>query len=247
MAAQNIYDNPAFFEGYSHLDRSVEGLAGAAEWPSLQALLPPMDGLKVVDLGCGYGWFCRWAREQGATTVLGLDVSEMMLGRAIASTPDPAITYARADLEKLDLPEAAFDLAYSSLALHYVEDLSGLLGTVHRALVPGASMVFSIEHPIYMAPTNPGWVIDAQGRKTWPVDSYQIEGPRITNWLAKGVIKQHRTIGTLLNLLIRTGFAIAHVQEWGPTDEQVAERPEWVEEKERPMILLVAAQRQKQG
>lgn len=241
--AQNIYDNPAFFEGYSQLGRSVEGLAGAAEWPALQAMLPDVRGLRVIDLGCGYGWFCRWAREQGAKQVLGLDVSEKMLARATATTRDPAITYARADLEKPDLPDAAVDLAYSSLTFHYIVDLAGLLENVHRALVPGASLVFSIEHPIYMAPTHPGWVIDVHGRKTWPVDSYQVEGTRTTDWLAKGVVKQHRTIGTLLNLLIRTGFTVTHVEEWGPTDEQIAARPELMEERDRPMMLIVSARR----
>lgn len=147
----------------------------------------------------------------------------------------------KADLEKLDLPEARFDLAYSSLAFHYIEDLPGLLENIHRALVAGAKLVFSIEHPIYMAPQNPGWLIDAQGRKTWPVDSYQREGARITNWLADGVVKQHRTMGTLLNHLIAADFTIAHVREWGPTDEEVAARPELAEERERPMMLLVSA------
>ena len=94
-----------------------------------------------------------------------------------------------------------------------------------------------------MAPQNPGWLIDENGRKTWPVDSYQREGARITNWLADGVVKQHRTMGTLLNHLIGAGFAIAHVQEWGPTDEEVAARPELAEERERPMMLLVSASR----
>lgn len=240
---QNIYDDPAFFEGYSKLDRSVQGLAGAPEWPVLMAQLPPMRGLRVVDLGCGYGWFCRWAREQGAATVLGLDVSGKMLDRARSSSADPAISYAKADLEKLDLPEASFDLAYSSLAFHYIEDLRGLLENVHRALVPGARLVFSIEHPIYMAPQHPGWLIDENGRKTWPIDSYQQEGARITNWLADGVVKQHRTMGTLLNHLIGAGFTIAHVQEWGPTDEEIGARPELAEERERPMMLLVSASR----
>src|ERR1044071_4924732 len=99
---QNIYDNPEFFEGYSRLGRSVQGLEGAAEWPALRALLPRMHGLRVVDLGCGFGWFCRWAREQGAAQVLGLDVSEKMLARARASVPDPMLTYALADLERFD-------------------------------------------------------------------------------------------------------------------------------------------------
>jgi SAM-dependent methyltransferase len=240
---QNIYDDPEFFEGYSRLERSVEGLDGAVEWPVLRALMPDLRGRGVVDLGCGFGWFCRWAREQHAARVLGLDVSENMLARARASTQDDAITYKRADLDHLNLPEASFDLAYSSLVLHYVVNLAGLLSEVHRALIPGGHFVFSVEHPIFTAPANPGWSADEHGRKTWPVNRYLDEGPRITDWLAQGVVKQHRTIGTTLNLLIRCGFAIAHVEEWGPTEEQVAERPEWAEERERPMFLLVAARR----
>ena len=37
---QNIYDDPAFFARYGRLPRSVKGLEGAPEWPSLRALLP---------------------------------------------------------------------------------------------------------------------------------------------------------------------------------------------------------------
>ena len=240
---QNIYDNPEFFAGYSRLGRSVEGLEGAPEWPALSALLPELRGRKAVDLGCGFGWFCRWAREQGAAGVLGIDVSENMLVRARADTADAAITYLRADMERVELPEAAFDVAYSSLALHYIENLERLLANVHRALVPGGYLVFSAEHPIFTAPAHPGWMVDADGRKRWPVDSYLCEGPRRTDWLAKGVIKQHRTLGTYLNLLLRLGFALTHVEEWGPTDEQIAARPCLAEERQRPMFLLVAARR----
>jgi ubiquinone/menaquinone biosynthesis C-methylase UbiE len=240
---QNIYDDPEFFEGYSQLGRSVHGLEGAPEWPSLRTLLPDLTGKRVVDLGCGFGWFCRWARENGAAEVLGLDVSENMLARARAVTADEAVSYERADLDHLELPDASFDLAYSSLVLHYITDLPRLLATVHRALVPGGQFTFSMEHPILMAPMHPGWTIDGQGRKTWPVDSYQMEGPRVTNWLAEGVVKQHRTMGTTLNLLIRAGFTITHVEEWGPTDAQVAASPMLAEERERPMFLLVSARR----
>jgi SAM-dependent methyltransferase len=243
---QNIYDDPAFYNSYSQLGRSVEGLAGAAEWPALQAMLPEMQGLNVVDLGCGFGWFCRWAREHGASRVLGLDVSERMLARARSTTADPAITYEKANLENISLPEARFDLAYSSLALHYIHDAARLLATVYQALVPGGHFVFSTEHPIYMAPTRPEWSMDTQGRKTWPVDRYSVEGPRTTDWMAPGVVKYHRTIGTTLNLLIGCGFTITHVEEWSPTETQIASRPEWAEERERPMFLLVAAVRSEQ-
>ena len=149
--AQNIYDNPGFFAGYSQLNRSVGGLDSAPEWPSLRAMLPDLHGRRVLDIGCGFGWFCRWAREAGAAEVVGMDVSERMLERARSMTADPAIRYQRADAEGLTLPEAAFDLAYSSLALHYIADLAPLLETLHRALVPGGRLVFSMEHPIYTA------------------------------------------------------------------------------------------------
>ena len=241
--AQNIYDQPDFFAGYSQLGRSTEGLEGAAEWPALRAMLPEVGGLRIVDLGCGFGWFCRWAHEHGARHVLGLDLSEKMLARARAAGPDAGIIYERADLDQLSLPRASFDLAYSSLALHYVEDVARLFRTVHQALSPGGHFVFSTEHPIYMAPTRPSWAVDAEGRRTWPVDRYLVEGPRRTDWLAKGVVKHHRTIGTTLNALIQSGFTIGHVEEFCPTEAQIAAKPELAEELERPMFLLVKARR----
>ena len=240
---QNIYDNDEFFEGYSRLARSVEGLDGAPEWPALRALLPDLRGLRVLDLGCGFGWFCRWARQAGAARVLVIDVSEKMLARARATEPDAAVEYTRADLERLELAPTSFDLAYSSLALHYIKDLDRLLAGVHGALVPGGSLVFSVEHPIYTAPAEPRWSTDAAGRKSWPVDSYLSEGPRSTDWLAKGVIKQHRTVATYINLLVRLSFGLTHVEEWGPTDRQIAARPNWADERQRPPFLLVAARR----
>jgi SAM-dependent methyltransferase len=239
--AQNIYDQLEFFAGYSRLGRSVEGLAGAAEWPALRAMLPVMTGLRVVDLGCGFGWFCRWAAQQGAVDIVGLDLSERMLRRAEELSTGCAIRYRRADLDGLELPVAGFDLAYSSLAFHYVEDAGRLFATIHRSLVPGGTLVFSTEHPVFMAPTRPGWTVDAHGRATWPVDAYFAEGSRTTDWLAPGVVKYHRTLGTTLNLLLAAGFSIRRVEEFCPGAEQIAARPELARECERPMFLLVAA------
>ncbi|MOA35668.1 hypothetical protein D3C78_1571370 [compost metagenome] len=57
------------------------------------------------------------------------------------------------------------------------------------------------------------------------------------------MIKQHRTLGTYLNQLIAAGFTITHVQEWAPTAEQLAAQPALDEERDRPMMVLVAATR----
>jgi len=224
---QNIYDNAGFFAGYSQLRRSVDGLDGAPEWPTIVSMLPDITGKRVVDLGCGFGWFCRWAREAGAASVLGLDVSANMLARARETTSDAAVTYRQADLETLELPVSSFDLAYSSLTLHYLEKLGVLFATIHRALAPGGCFVFSAEHPLY---TEPG-------------PDYLDEGPRTTDWLAKGVVKQHRTLASYLNLLIDAGFTIRHVEEWGPTRAEIAAHPEWKIDHRRPSFLLVSATR----
>jgi len=240
--AQNIYDNAEFFAGYSQIPRQVHGLAGAPEWPTVRAMLPEIAGRRIADLGCGFGWASRWFREQGARSVLGLDLSQSMIARARDDTADPEIAYEIGDLETLDLPEAAFDLAYSSLAFHYIRDFGRLVGSIRRSLAPGGALVFTIEHPIYMAAADPRWLADAQGRRTWPVNGYAHEGERRTDWFVPGVRKYHRTLATTLNTLIGAGFAVRSIAEFAPSAVQVAENPDLAEERERPMILAVSAQ-----
>ncbi|MFS2013008.1 class I SAM-dependent methyltransferase [Azospirillum sp. CT11-132] len=241
--AQNIYDNPEFFAGYSQLPRQVHGLDGAPEWPAIRAMLPDLVGRRVVDLGCGFGWVSRWMRDQGAASVLGFDLSENMIRRARANTVDPEIEYRIADIEVMELPPAAFDFAYSALTFHYIRDFQRLVKMVHQALVPGGRLVFTIEHPIFMAASNPHWITDEDGHKAWLVNRYSDEGERRTDWFAKGVLKYHRTIGTTLNTLIRTGFTIQAVEEFAPSAQQIETDPELKDEIERPMMLLISAAR----
>lgn len=244
--AQNIYDDANFFAGYSNLPRSLHGLAGAPEWPALQALLPPIPGKRVLDLGCGMGWFCRWAAEQGAASVLGIDLSANMLDRARAMGGPDTIAYRQADLDELTLAPASFDLVYSSLAFHYLRDLPRLWTEVAVALVPRGCFVFSVEHPMFTAPIDPagdGWLQLAGGRSAWPIDSYLIEGDRSRNWFMPGVIKQHRTTATYINTLLSSGFELLELVEWGPTPEELAARPELAEERDRPTFMLVSARK----
>ena len=240
---QNIYDDPDFFEGYSQLRRSCEGLAGAPEWPALRSMLPLLKGLCVLDLGCGFGWFCRWAREMGAERVLGVDLSENMLARARAQTPDPGVTYYLADIENLELPNICFDLVYSSLTLHYIEDFGAVCATIRSLLAPGGHLVFSVEHPIFTAPRHPGWQTQDDGSKVWPINDYLLEGRRVTDWITPGVVKYHRTVASYVNSLLGQGFRLVRLEEWGPNREQIAEHPEWDDEVHRPPFLLLAADR----
>lgn len=241
--AQNIYDDPTFFAGYSQLPRQVQGLDAAPEWPALRALLPDLHDACAADLGCGFGWAARWMRAQGAASVLGIDLSQTMLARAAADTHDPATSYRRADLETLDLPAAAFDLVFSALVFHYVQDFDRLSRMIHAAMVPGGALVFSIEHPIFMAAAHPRWITDEDGRQTWPVNGYAMEGERRTDWFAKGVLKSHRTISTTLTTLIRAGFTLRKIDEFAPTAAQIDQQPALGKERERPMMLLLALEK----
>ncbi len=239
--AQNIYDDPEFFAGYSQLPRQVHGLEGAPEWPTIKALLPPLQGRRAADLGCGFGWTSRWLRQNGAASVIGYDLSENMLRRARADTNDDAVAYHIADLETLELPTASFDLIYSALAFHYIKDFNRLAAMMRRALKTDGELVFTIEHPIFMAAAHPQWLENVQERKTWPVNRYSLEGERRTNWFADGVLQYHRTLATTLNTLIENRFQIDRVEEFAPTSEQIDANPGLAEELERPMMLLIKA------
>jgi ubiquinone/menaquinone biosynthesis C-methylase UbiE len=195
----------------------------------------------VLDFGCGFGAFARWAQAMDAASVLGSDRSENMLARAHAQTQDPGVTYVLADIEPLVLPEAAFDLVYSALTLHYIADFEAVCVMIRRLLVPGGHLVFSVEHPLFTAPGNPGWRTETDGAKVWPIKAYLLEGRRVTAWITPGVVKYHRTIASYVNSLLAQGFQLVRLEEWGPTQEHIAAHPEWADEVHRPPFLLLAA------
>jgi SAM-dependent methyltransferase len=239
--AQNIYDDAAFFAGYSQFPRSRDGLAAAGEWPALRAMLPPIAGLRVLDLGCGFGAFCRWAVEGGAAKVVGIDLSERMLETARQRSPGLPIRYQPADLDDFELPGEKFDLVFSSLAVHYVADFDALCARVRNLLVDGGKFVFSMEHPIYAARANPEWTLDSAGNRAFLVSNYLSEGERLTDWIATGVVKHHRLISTCINNLHGNGFRLDWIDEWGPSDAQLAAHPHWIDDSLRPLFLLIAA------
>jgi SAM-dependent methyltransferase len=239
---QNKYDDPDFFARYSQMPRSVGGLEAAGEWPAFRALLPDLRGARVLDLGCGFGWHCRFARRQRARSVVGVDLSEKMLSRARASTQDPGIEYRRDAIEDIDFPPDSFDVVLSSLALHYVARYDRVCAAVARCLADGGAFVLSVEHPIFTARAAQEWVCGPDGaRRHWPVDDYQEEGPRRTAWLAEDVVKYHRTVATYVNTLLGSGLRLTRLAEPAPTPAMLQEQPDWKDERRRPMFLLIAA------
>ncbi|MEZ5553389.1 MAG: class I SAM-dependent methyltransferase [Pseudomonadales bacterium] len=237
---QNIYDDPQFYRGYSQLPRSIEGLSGAPEWSAVRSLLPDLRGARILDLGCGFGAFDRWAVEQGAHSVVGIDLSEQMLTRARELTSNPSIDYRAGDIAQLQIPEQNFDLIYSALAFHYIDDFPGLCRAMRRKLRDGGRLVATIEHPIFSAPGDDQWR-EVDGRSIWPLDRYLDESMRQRNWFTEGVIRYHRTIASYINTLVANSFQIIELIEWGPDEQQLTEHPEWARERDRPMFLIFAA------
>lgn len=234
MARQNVYDDPGFFAGYQDLRERDAGINTAIEQPALRARLPQVSGLDVLDIGCGDGALCRDLVGRGASSALGVDPSERMLELAAARTHDPRIHYRRAFAEDLRLERESVDLVVSSLALHYVEDLDTLLGTVSSWLRPDGVIVASMEHPVVTA---------APGGVPGLVDRYAAEGRRDAPWFDTGVIKYHRRVATVLNAVIGAGLRIDGVDEPAPDSAAVAARPELAVHDRRPSILVISARK----
>lgn len=241
-AMQNIYDNPQFYEGYERLRMRGEGLNEALEQPALRSLLPPLQDASVLDIGCGFGDFCRFAQGSGASRVVGIDPSQRMLSTAKNQAKQEH--YETGSFENLCFDER-FDLVVSSLSLHYVKELSQAFRNVAAILKkPNGLFIFSMEHPIATCGLgrNGGWVRDAQGRKVaWKVESYADEGVRESRWFVDGVIKYHRTVATIVNELVNAGFSVDRMLEPYAIPEAEEGRPELLEERERPPFLLIRA------
>lgn len=240
---ENKYDDPAFFEKYSRMERSQKGLAGAGEWHELQKLLPDFQDKRVLDLGCGYGWHCKYAADHGAAYVLGTDISQKMLETAQEKNPGTVIEYRCAAMEELTFQEGGFDVVLSSLAFHYVRDFGPLVQNISRWLKPGGSFVFSVEHPVFTAYGSQDWYYDENGEILhFPVDNYYLEGCREAVFLGERVTKYHRTLTTYLDTLLQNGFQILRVVEPQPP-QNMMDIPGMKDELRRPMMLLVSAKK----
>lgn len=176
---ENKYDDERFFGQYSQMSRSVQGLRGAGEWHELKKMLPDFNGKRVLDLGCGFGWHCRYAIERGATFALGIDLSGKMLDKAREINPSPSIEYKRIAIEDFDFAPNSFDIVISSLTFHYLESFDTVCTEVYKCLTEEGVFVFSVEHPVFTAYGNQDWIYDSGGKPAhWPVDHYFQEGVR---------------------------------------------------------------------
>lgn len=238
---QNIYDDPGFFAKYAKMPRSINGLEAAGEWHALRSELPELKGRRVLDLGCGYGWHCRYASEQGASSVLGIDISAKMIEKARALTHTDSVRYERVAIEDFEAATGSFDVVLSSLTLHYVRDIAPLFSKVAALLKTNGVFCYSVEHPVFTARAQQDWWYDAEGNIShWPVDGYFQEGRRTARFLGIDVIKYHRTVGSHFRALRAAGFQVENLIEPAP-QEAMIRKMGWQDEKRRPMMLILRA------
>lgn len=235
----NKYDDKDFFEAYKNMSRSKGGLGAAGEWRQLQKLIPDLLGSTVLDLGCGYGWHSKYAIENGATSVLAIDISEKMIEKAKKRNADSKINYVVMGIEEYEYPEDTFDFVISNLVLHYIKNLENIFALIYGTLKPGGKFVFNIEHPTFTSGVNQDWIYNEDGKPLyWPVDDYFYPGERETNFLGHTVRKEHHTLTQILMELINSGFVIEVVEEVQPTEEMIKIQG-MEDEMKRPMMLLV--------
>lgn len=195
----------------------------------------------MSDCGCGYGWHCKFAEEQGATKILGIDLSKKMIEEAQKRNSGNQIEYRISGLEEYDYPENEWDCVISNLALHYIEDIVEIFQKVYRTLKPGGIFLFNIEHPVFTAGVGQDWIYTDDGKpQYWAIDNYFITGERNTHFLGCDVVKQHHTLTQIIMGLLNNGFELKVVEEAEPPKEMM-DIPGMEDELRRPMMLLVKA------
>src|SRR5688572_3548966 len=107
------------------------------EKPAMAKLLENVGDLqskKVLLIGCGSGEEVELLRTKGAKdeNIIGTDISEKLIG--IAKMTYPKVDFRIMDMESLAFENESFDLVYSSLALHYLEDWTKVLSEVFRVI-----------------------------------------------------------------------------------------------------------------
>lgn len=240
---ENKYDNEQFFLKYKEMTRSKDGLKGAGEWSELQKILPDFTKKRVLDLGCGYGWHCKYAVDNGASYVLGTDISHKMLEAAKKMNSDINIEYQCIAMEDLNLPPESFDIILSSLAFHYVKDFESIITNISKWIKKDGEFIFSVEHPVFTSYGSQDWYYDENGKILhFPVDNYYYEGKRDAIFLGEKVIKYHRTITTYLHTLLENGFVFQHIIEPQPPKEMLNIEG-MKDEMRRPMMLLISVKK----
>jgi hypothetical protein len=89
------------------------------------------------------------------------------------------------------------------------------------------------------APINTdGWISDRSRKLFYPVDNYTEEGPREFLWWRGPVINMHRTLSSYVSAFLNAGFALEGLHEPIPSEEQLAQHPNFDDEPRVPNFII---------
>lgn len=138
----------------------------ALEERLLARLLPPLEGLDILDLGCGTGrWLARLSQGSPGT-LTGIDGSPEMLAEA-SRRRMPGVELLQGDCISTRLPAHAFDLLLNSFVLSHIDNLEAFAAEIARLLRPGGSAFITDLHP--------GTALSLQWKRAFIADGQHVE------------------------------------------------------------------------
>src|SRR5262245_53538829 len=209
--------------------------------PAFLAMLPDVEGMSGLDIGCGEGHNTRLLAERGAQ-MKAIDIAEIFIAHAIRKEKVKilGIDYLLASAVALPFVDEAFDFATGFMSLMDIPETGRVLAEAYRVLKPGGFLQFSITHPCFDTPHRRN-LRDENGL-TYAIevgDYFRNLDGAISEWLfgsAPPEVKQGlpkfktprftRTVSQWLNLLIVTGFQLDRIEEPRPSDETVRACPD---------------------
>lgn len=208
------------------------------ERPATMALVGDVHGLAVLDAGCGPGICSEHLARQGAS-VHAFDVTPEMVELARKRCEGLNVDVVEGDLSAplSWLADSTFDTVLCSLAFDYLEDLRPALREFRRVAKPGASLVFSMAHPMR----------DWMDERTRGHGTYFDTSRFGLYWAGFGDPKPYvqayrRPLSDILNGLIETGWQLDKFVEPQPLKEMKAKWERLYAELSRsPAFICVRA------
>ncbi|CDN53668.1 Methylase involved in ubiquinone/menaquinone biosynthesis [Neorhizobium galegae bv. officinalis bv. officinalis str. HAMBI 1141] len=224
--------------------------------PAFLDMLPPVAGLKGLDLGCGEGTNTRAVARLGAE-MTGLDIAPTFIRYARETeAADPlGIAYALGDGQGIDFPDESFDFVTAFMSMMDMADQRQVLKGIYRILKPGGFLQFSILHPCFVPLTRKN-IRDESGEAVAVqiADYFDETDGRIERWLfseipaeerAKltpfSVPRFHRTLTTWVSMVVGAGLVIEAFGEPMASEEVAKAEPVVADTRVAPIFLHIRA------
>lgn len=246
MKIQNIYDNQEFFSEYKAMRDTKINANELIEIPIMKEMLPELKNKDVLDLGCGAGEMSKYFANQGAKSVFGVDISKNMLELASKNNPFDNVSFKCLAMEQISTINKKFDIVFSSLAFHYIEDFDKLMKDIADLLNDGGILLFSQEHPVATAPIideELGKYIQKGENRHYLVNNYNNNGKRLMRWNIDGVVKYHRNFSAIIKAILNAEMQLIDIQESWASQEAIALVEKYKYQNDRPYYAFFKAQK----